>query len=106
MFSTQTKTLVVEATTAATITVDLDKGAFLQTSFFAVEEPFIISDAIPKTFKQSVGQALNKTAFNLFESFEKASEYCQRVNRPLVIIEIKPLATSKPQLALVQKISA
>ena len=93
------------------IEVDLDKGAFLERSFYSVEEPMIISDAIPRDLSKMTGASKDspnpvKTSFNVFNTFEEASLYAQRVNKPLVIVEIKPMATSKPQLALVQKLTA
>jgi len=97
------------------VTVTVNKEAVQddkvpEKSFWCVEEPFVVNQAIPSDLsKASTGKTLSeinpvKSAFNLFGSFEEAAAYGQRLNRNLVIFEIKPSATVRPQLALVAKI--
>ena len=68
-----------------------------------------ITDAIPRDLKtnmtnqKSTGAPV-KSALNLFGSFEDASDYCKRMNRPLIILELKPVATAQPQTALVARL--
>lgn len=80
--------------------------------FWAVEELFVAGHVVPDTLQRTVekhGGAPNvppvKTAFNVFGSFEDASAYGQRLNKPLVILEIRPSAFVRPQLALIAKIN-
>jgi hypothetical protein len=79
-------------------------------SFWCVEEPFVVNSAIPadltkaKNGKQPNEVAPCKVAFNLFSSFEEASAYGQRLNRNLLIYEIRPSATVRPQIALVTRL--
>jgi hypothetical protein len=81
-----------------------------EVSFWCVEEPFVVNNAIPadltkaKNGKQPNEVAPCKVAFNLFSSFEEASAYGQRLNRNLLIYEIRPSATVRPQIALVTRL--
>ena len=87
------------------VQVDLN-GDYLNRSYYSVEEPFVVSDAIPRGFSASKELAPMKSALNLFNTFEEASAWAQKINRPLVILEIKPAATCKPQMAAIEKIKA
>jgi hypothetical protein len=79
-------------------------------SFWCVEEPFVVNSAIPadltkaKNGKQPNEIAPCKVAFHLFSSFEDASAYGQRLNKNLLIYEIRPSATVRPQIALVTRL--
>ena len=82
------------------------EGDYLNRSYYSVEEPFMLTDAIPRGFTQTKELAPMKTALNFFNTFDEASAWAQKINRPLVIIEIKPAATCKPQMAAIEKIKA
>lgn len=85
----------------------LDNPKTLERSFFAVEEPFVINDSIPRSLSADKQKgAPSKSALNLFGSYDEASRYAVAMNRPLVILEIKPAATVKPQPALVSKLGS
>lgn len=81
----------------------------LSTSYWSVTEPLELNDAIPRalsaasTNQKSLGAPVSQS-FNLFESFELATKWAQRQNRPLVIMEIKPSAKVVPVLPQVEKI--
>jgi len=81
-----------------------------EVSFWCVEEPFVVNSAIPadltkaKSGKQPNEIAPVKTALHLFSSFEDASAYGQRLNRNLLIYEVRPSATVRPQIALVTRL--
>jgi hypothetical protein len=74
-------------------------------SFWAIEEPFVVNSAIPDDLKRNTGKAMpTKTSLNMFATFEEAAAYGQKMNKTFIIYEVKPSATVRPQLALVQKI--
>lgn len=91
--------------------VSLDHPGLLKKSFYAVEEPFVFGDALPRDLnaaksKQGANFSPVKAALNMFNTYEEATAYAQHLNRPLMIVEIKPCATVKPQIASVTKINA
>jgi hypothetical protein len=76
-----------------------------ENSFWAVEEPFIVNEAIPRSLNQMTTKEVpHKTSFNIFSTFEEAAAYGQKVNKNLLVMEIKPSATIRPQTALVTKL--
>lgn len=84
----------------------VDDSRVPENSFWAVEEPFIVNDAIPRSLSQMTTKEIpHKTTFNVFSSYEEAAAYGQKVNKNLVIMEIRPSATVRPQTALVTKLS-
>jgi len=90
--------------------VDMQKGDFLKKVFYSVEEPFTLTEGLPRDLKaastnqKSTGSPA-KAILNLFATYGEASEYAVRMNKPLVIMEIKVAATCVPQTALVSKIT-
>jgi hypothetical protein len=76
-----------------------------EVSFWAIEEPFVVNSAIPDDLKRNTGKTMpTKTSLNMFATFEEAAAYGQKMNKNFIIYEVKPSATVRPQLALVQKI--
>jgi len=85
------------------------KGEFLQKSYFAVIDPLVLNDSIPKDMQASMSnQKVRglpvKLAFDSFDNYEAASHHSQKLNRPLVILEIKPIAKVVPVLPEIQKL--
>lgn len=100
-----TVTSIVSSVKPVTLPVSEDTRV-PDTSFWAVEEPFIVNDAIPRSLNQMTSKDVpHKTSFNVFSSFEEAAAYGQRVNKNLLIMEIKPSATIRPQTALVTRLT-
>lgn len=96
----------VHSVTPGEIRTTVDDSRIPENSFWAVEEPFIVNDAIPRSLNQMTTKEVpHKTTFNVFSTYEDAAAYGQRVNKNLVIMEIKPSATVRPQTALVTRLS-
>lgn len=77
-------------------------------TFWAVEEPHVVNDAIPRDIranstKQNGRAEPTQAALRLFDSSEAAIRYAQTLNRPLVILEINTVNKIIPQLPSVVK---
>lgn len=79
-------------------------------TFWAVEEPHVVNDAIPRDIKaRTTNQSTaNKqepavAQFKIFDTNEAAVKYAQMLNRPLVILEINTVNKVIPQLPSVVK---
>lgn len=76
-------------------------------TFYAVEDPLIVMDSVPRDLALAGQKATPiKSAFQMFESFELATQYAQRMNRPLLVLEMRVSAKVVPQLPLVESIKA
>jgi hypothetical protein len=101
---------VVEMVSTPKVDESVQDSKIPEGSFWCVEEPFVVNSAIPadltkaKNGKQPHEVVPVKTALHLFSSFEDASAYGQRLNRNLLIYEVKPSATVRPQTALVTRL--
>lgn len=91
------------AANGATVNDSLE-GEFLAKSYYAVEEPFVVADSLPRGLSQVKELNPLKSALNFFDTFEQASAWAQKINRPLIILEIKPAATCKPQMAAIERL--
>lgn len=76
-------------------------------TFWAVEDPLIVMDSVPRDLATASAKAVpTKSAFQMFETFELATQYAQRMNRPLLVLEMKVSAKVVPQLPLVEAVKA
>ena len=80
-------------------------------TFYAVEDPLMVLDAVPRDLRSNASKTNSmtspfKTGFQLFETFEAATHFAQKQNRPLLILEMKVSAKVLPQLPLVEQIKA
>lgn len=78
-------------------------------TFWAVEDPVIVQDSVPRELRNTAAKGgisvPNKVGFQMFESFELATQYAQRQNRPLLVLEMNVAAKVVPQLPLIQNVT-
>lgn len=80
-------------------------------TFYAVEDPLMVLDAVPRDLRNNATKSSSmtspfKTGFQLFETFDDATKFAQRQNRPLLILEMTVSAKVLPQLPLVEQVKA
>lgn len=79
--------------------------SYLVTKYWAVVEPALFQDMLPRTFL-SPAKKLNgdKQSLDTFDDLNAAATYAQKLNRPLLILEITACATVTPQLPVVETV--